>query len=88
MPPAGRFLKKKSSLLRNLVGQIGFAIKIANLLRKPQLVANAAKTFAAKWTDKLWIAILSCGRVSAPKSLHGESAAKVLIQLFQKLAGS
>jgi hypothetical protein len=41
----GSLFKKKSSLLRNLGQQIGFAIKIANLLRKPQLVASA-KTFA------------------------------------------
>jgi hypothetical protein len=74
VPPAGRFLKKKSSLLRNLGQQIGFAIKIANLLRKPQLVANAAKTFCGKGKLSLWIAIWSYGRVTATKKQKSAGA--------------
>ena len=41
----GALFEKKSRSLSDLGQQIGFAIKIANLLRKPQLVASA-KTFA------------------------------------------
>ena len=52
VPPAGRFLRKVEFACK-LGQQFGFAIKIANLLRKPQIVASA-KTFAE---GKMGIAI-------------------------------